>query len=273
MTRRRIVLARLLACAVLSITVALLAPRRANGQPAIPAAKAAPLVAAASDLQFALDEIVARFQRDTGIAPRVTYGSSGNFARQIEQGAPFELFLSADEAYVDRLVERRLTRGGGALYAVGRIVLFAPHGSPLKPDPGLEHLAARLASGESGRLAIANPEHAPYGRAAEQAMRSLGVWAAVQPKLLLGENVAQAAQFASSGNADGGIIAYSLALAPALRDRGTFALLPETLHAPLRQRMVLLQRASPAAARLYDYLRLPSSRAILGRYGFVLPEN
>jgi molybdate transport system substrate-binding protein len=122
-------------------------------------------------------------------------------------------------------------------------------------------------------LAIANPEHAPYGRAAEQAMRSLGVWEAVQPRLLLGENVAQAAQFASSGNADGGIIAYSLALAPALRDRGTFALLPETLHAPLRQRMVLLRRASPAAARLYDYLRSPSSRAILGQYGFVLPED
>ena len=268
MTRRRYVLARLLACSVLSIAVASLAPSSARAQPPAP-----PLVAAASDLQFALDEIVARFQRDTGIALRVTYGSSGNFTRQIEQGAPFELFLSADEAYVDRLAARGLTRGDGALYAIGRVVLFAPHGSPLEPDPGLKNLAARLASGESGRLAIANPEHAPYGRAAEQAMRTLGVWEAVQPKLLLGENVAQAAQFASSGNADGGIIAYSLALAPALRERGRFALLPETLHAPLRQRMVLLKPASPAAARFYDYLRSPSSRAILRQYGFVLPEN
>ena len=100
-----------------------------------------------------------------------------------------------------------------------------------------------------------------------------GLWDAVQPKLLLGENVAQAAQFASSGNADGGIVAYSLALAPALRERGTFALLPETLHAPLRQRMVLLEQASPAAERFYDYLRSPASRAILREYGFVLPEN
>jgi molybdate transport system substrate-binding protein len=272
MTRRRFVPARLLAPAVLIAAVSL-APYSANAQPATQASTAAPLVAAASDLQFALDEIVARFQRDTRIAPRVTYGSSGNLARQIEQGAPFELFLSADEAYVDRLAARGLTQGDGALYATGRIVLFAPHGSPLEPDPGLRNLAARLASGESGRLAIANPEHAPYGRAAEQALRSLGVWEAVQPKLLLGENVAQAAQFASSGNADGGIIAYSLARAPALRERGTFALLPESLHAPLRQRMVLLQRASPAAARFYDYLRSPASRAILGQYGFVLPED
>lgn len=273
MIRRRIVLTRLFACTVLPLAVASLAPHGAKAQPATATSSPTPLVAAASDLQFALDEIVARFRRDTGIAPRVTYGSSGNFARQIEQGAPFELFLSADEAYVDRLTARGLTRGDGALYAIGRIVLFAPHGSPLEPDPGLRNLAMRLANGESGRLAIANPEHAPYGRAAEQALRSVGVWEALQPKLLLGENVAQAAQFASSGNADGGIIAYSLALAPALRERGTFALLPETLHAPLRQRMVLLQRASPAAARFYDYLRSPASRAILSQYGFVLPEN
>ena len=273
MIRRRIALAGLLARTMLAIAVASPAPCSAQSRPETPASSTAPLVAAASDLQFALDEIVARFRRETGIAPRVSYGSSGNFTRQIEQGAPFELFLSADEAYVDRLAARGLTRGDGVLYAIGRIVLFAPHGSPLEPDPELKDLAARLASGESGRLAIANPEHAPYGRAAEQAMRALGVWEAARPKLLLGENVAQAAQFASSGNADGGIIAYSLVLAPALRERGRFSLLPETLHSPLRQRMVLLKRASPAAARFYDYLRSPASRAILGEYGFVLPES
>lgn len=270
---RRRALDGLRACAALLAAIALLAPPGAGAQQKGPAPFAAPLVAAASDLHFALDEIVSRFERETGIAPRVTYGSSGNFARQIEQGAPFELFLSADESYVARLSERRLTRDDGTLYAVGRIVLFVPHGSPLQPDPELRHLAARLASGAAGRLAIANPEHAPYGRAAEQALRTLGLWEAVQPKLLLGENVAQAAQFASSGNADGGIVAYSLALAPALRERGTFVLLPETLHAPLRQRMVLLEQASPAAERFYDYLRSPASRAILREYGFVLPEN
>lgn len=229
------------------------------------------LVAAASDLKFALDEILATFQAETGLDVRVTYGSSGNFARQIEQGAPFDLFLSADESYVERLAQRGLTRDRGVPYAIGRIVLYVPRGSPLVPDPGLRGLARRLADGSAGRIAIANPEHAPYGRAAEQALRQLGLWEAVAPRLVLGENVAQAAQFASSGNAEGGIIAYSVALAPALRDRGTFVLLPESLHAPLRQRMVLLAGASPAAAQFYEYLQAPAARAVLVRYGFTLP--
>ena len=255
------------------VAALLLSPGLSSAQEAGSHAAPAPLVAAASDLQFALDEIVQRFRSDTGIAPRVTYGSSGNFARQIEQGAPFEVFLSADETFTQRLAERGLTRGRGDLYAIGRIVLFVPSGSPLSTDPQLADVASRLARGKLGKLAIANPEHAPYGRAAEQALRKLGLWEQVQPHLLLGENVAQAAQFASSGNADGGIIAYSLALGPALRDRGTFVLLPESLHEPLRQRMVLLEKASPGAVRLYEYLRSPASRAILARYGFVVPAN
>jgi molybdate transport system substrate-binding protein len=264
--RVRLLRASLVAALLLSPAISL---ARDAGSPAAPA----PLVAAASDLQFALDEILAQFRRDTGTAARVTYGSSGNFTRQIEQGAPFELFLSADETFIERLAERGLTRDRGELYAIGRIALFVPNGSSLQADPQLADVAGRLARGTLGRLAIANPEHAPYGRAAEQALRALGLWEQMQPHLLLGENVAQAAQFASSGNADGGLVAYSLALGPALRGRGTFALLPESLHQPLRQRMVLLERASPGAARLYEYLRSPASRAILARYGFLLPEN
>lgn len=263
-------------CSLAGALLATLAPLLAQSEPvSAPESRTSPvaLVAAASDLQFALDEIVARFERDTGVDVRVTYGSSGNFARQIAQGAPFEIFLSADEAYALTLAGRGLARGRSDLYALGRIVLFVPHGSALQPDAGLEHFAARVASGTSGRLAIANPEHAPYGRAAEQALRTLGLWDEALPRLLYGENVAQAAQFAASGNADGGIIAYSLALAPALRNRGTFVLLPERLHQPLRQRMVLLKRASPTAERLYDYLRSPASRAIFERYGFVRPEG
>jgi molybdate transport system substrate-binding protein len=232
-----------------------------------------PRIAAAADLRFALEEVLARFTGTTGIEARVTYGSSGNLSRQIAQGAPFELFLSADEAYVRTLSSRGLTRGEGELYGLGRIVLFTPHGSPLQPDPGLEDLARRLRAGTSGRIAIANPEHAPYGRAAEQALRKLGLWEAMQGRVVLGENVAQAAQFASTGNADGGIIAWSLALAPPLRERGRYALLPAGLHAPLRQRMVLLKGASPEAGRLYAFLRSDAGRAILERYGFVLPEE
>jgi molybdate transport system substrate-binding protein len=255
----------------IALLVALLFAAIAVAAPEAPRAPS-PLVAAASDLQFALDEILDGFRRETGISVRITYGSSGNFARQISQGAPFELFMSADESFVFALAERELTLDRGELYATGRIVLFVPEGSPLVPDPQLEHLARRLADGSSGRIAMANPEHAPYGRAAQQALQSLGLWQSAQSRLVLGENVAQAAQFAASGDADGGIIAYSLALGPALRDRGRYALIPESLHAPLRQRMVLLRHASPAAARLYEYLRSPASRAILARYGFVLPE-
>jgi len=233
----------------------------------------APLVAAASDLKFALDEILERFRADTGIAARIAYGSSGTFARQIMRGAPYEVFLSADEQFVHELHAQGLTRGTGELYAIGRIVLFAPTGAPLKPDPHLDDLARRIAAGAFGRFAIANPEHAPYGRAAEQALRARGLWESVLPRLVLGENVAQAAQFASGGDTEGGIIAYSLALSPELRRRGTFALIPDSMHAPLRQRMVLLQGATPAAERLYEYLRSPPSREILARYGFVLPAE
>jgi molybdate transport system substrate-binding protein len=271
--RRRLLLHRVRVLRAALFAALLLGSGTSPAREAEPPPTPAPLVAAASDLQFALDEIVEQFRRATGTTVRVTYGSSGNFARQIEQGAPFELFLSADELFVQRLAQRGLTRGRGELYAIGRIVLFVPNGSPLAADPQLTDVATRLASGKLGRLAIANPEHAPYGRAAQQALRALGLWEQLQPHLLFGENVAQAAQFASSGNADGGLIAYSLALSPPLQGRGSFALLPESLHAPLRQRMVLLERATPAAAQLYDYLRSQASGAILARYGFVVPET
>lgn len=234
------------------------------------AAAQAPRVAAASDLQFALTAIADRFARDTGTRVELIFGSSGNLTRQIADGAPFDLFLSADEAFVADLARAGLTRDEGALYAVGRLALFAPHGSPLDPAQGLDGLARLLDTGGVRRFAIANPEHAPYGRAAEALLRARGLWDRLRPHLVLGENVSQAAQFATTGNAAGGIIAYSLALAPAVRARGTFLLLPED-HPPLRQRMALLRRAGPAAVRFYDYLQAPAARGILEQYGFVLP--
>jgi molybdate transport system substrate-binding protein len=235
-------------------------------------AQRGPIVAAASDLSFALAEIGDRFAQDTGQRVELVFGSSGTLTRQIRDGAPFELFLSADEAFVDDLAGAGLTRGRGTLYAVGRIVLFAPNGSPLDPHTGLDGLARLLANGRVTRFAIANPEHAPYGRAAEAALRKRGLWNDLQPRLVLGENVSQAAQFATTGNAVGGIIAYSLALAPNLRNRGTWALIPGGDHAPLRQRMVLLERAGPLTERFYRYLQEPPARAIFERYGFTLPK-
>ena len=143
-------------------------------------AQPAPAIAAASDLKFALDEVAANFRKDTGHALRISYGSSGNFARQIAQDAPFELFLSADESYVLQLAEQHHTPDRGQLYAIGRIVLFAPNGSSLQPDAQLADLRAAVSDGRIVRFAIANPEHAPYGRAAMQALQSAGLTDDVQ---------------------------------------------------------------------------------------------
>jgi len=235
------------------------------------AAAQAPVIAAASDLQFALEEVAGAFRADTGAAVRLTMGSSGNFARQIRQGAPFEMYLSADEAYVLDLARDGFTRDDGDLYAVGRLVIVTPHGSPLAPDGTLADLEAALADGRVTRFAIANPEHAPYGRRAEEALRHRGLWETIRPRLVLGENVSQAAQFATSADTQGGIVAYSLALSPRLAGRSRHALIPEAWHTPLRQRMALLANAGPVAERFYAYLRQPAARAILRKYGFVLP--
>ena len=230
-----------------------------------------PVIAGAADLQFALEEIASAFQADTGLAISLSMGSSGNFARQIRQGAPFEMYLSADEDYVLDLPRDGFTRDDGELYAVGRIVLITPHGSPLAADGSLEDLAAALADGRLTRFAIANPEHAPYGRRAEEALQHQGLWDAIEPRLVLGENVSQAAQFATSADTQGGIIAYSLALAPRVAALGRYGLIPEAWHSPLRQRMVLLKDAGPVAERFYAYVQQPAARTIFRKYGFVLP--
>jgi len=231
-----------------------------------------PVAAAASDLNFALTEIADQFAREQGLRVELVFGSSGTLTRQVRDGAPFELFLSADEAFVEELRAAGLTRDGGTLYAIGRIVLFVPTGSPLVPNEGLDGLARLLSGSGVTRFAIANPAHAPYGRAAEAALRRRGLWNDLQPRLVLGDNVSQAAQFATTGNAVGGLIAYSLALAPNVRSRGGFALVSDADHPPLRQRMVLLKRAGPIMERFYRYLQEPSARAILERYGFTLPQ-
>lgn len=251
------------AVAALTISLALAAaPVRAEDSP---------VIAAAADLQFAIRDIAEAFKAETGEEVRLSMGSSGNFARQIRQGAPFQIYMSADEQYVLDLARDGFTRDEGDLYAVGRIVLMIPHGSPLKADGTLEDLRAGLSEGRVTRFAIANPDHAPYGRAARQALVGQDLWEAVQPTLVLGENVSQATQFATSANAQGGIIAYSLALSPQVSARGTFELIPEAWHAPLRQRMVLLSNAGPIAERFYEYVQQPAARAIFRKYGFVLP--
>jgi molybdate transport system substrate-binding protein len=264
LSRRRGALGAILPCAV---AIAVLAAERPGAAPAEPP----PVVAAAADLGGALREIAARFEREHGARVELVFGSSGTLARQIHDGAPFQIFLSADEALIEELAHAKLTKDRGTRYGVGRVVLFAPHGSPLVPSRGLPALRALIAEGRMTRFAIANPEHAPYGRAAEAALRAHGLWDAVRPHLVLGENAAQAAQFATTGNAVGGILAYSLALTDALKARGTFALIQERDHPPLAQRMVLLRRAGAVATRFYTFLQEPAARTVLERYGFVVP--
>lgn len=230
-----------------------------------------PLVAAAADLRFALEEVAAAFTEETGASVRLSFGSSGNFARQIRQAAPFEIYLSADEDYVQDLARDGFTLGEGTLYAIGRIALMVPHGSPLKADGSLDDLKAALSDGRLTHFAIANPDHAPYGKRAEEALRHKGLWDKILRHLVLGENVGQAAQFAASANTQGGIIAYSLARSPTLAKLGAYALIPEQWHAPLRQRMVLLKNAGATAVRFFEYLQRPAARAIFRRYGFGLP--
>jgi molybdate transport system substrate-binding protein len=234
-------------------------------------AQDSPAIAAASDLKFALDELAQAFHQATGRSVRPSYGSSGNFFRQIVQGAPFQLFLSADEEFVFALADRQLTVDRGEPYAIGRLVLFTPTGSPVKADLQFADLRLALADGRLRKFAIANPEHAPYGRAAMQTLRSLGLWTAIEPRLVLGENVSQAAQFAASGSTQGGLFALSLGLSPAIAGAGRQVVVPEHLHAPLRQRMVLIRGAGDTARAFHDFLRQPAARAVFRRHGFELP--
>ena len=230
-----------------------------------------PTIAGAADLQFALTEVAAAFKAETGLDVKLAFGSSGNFTTQIRQGAPFEMFLSADENFVLDLSKEGFTRDDGALYAIGRIVIIVPHGSPLMADGSLEDLRAALEDGRVQKFAIANPEHAPYGRRAEEALRHAGLWEAIEPRLVLGENVSQAAQFATSGSTQGGIIAYSLALSPQVSALGSSALILAEWHDPLRQRMALLKDAGSTAERFFAFMQEATARAIMRQYGFVLP--
>lgn len=229
-------------------------------------------VAAASDLKFALDEGVARLaRRRPAIDVQITYGSSGNMHAQLRQRAPYDMFLSADADYPRDLVSRGIgTERDLFTYAVGRIVLWVSSGSSLAIGrDGVRALE------QARRIAIANPRHAPYGRAAEAALRRAGLWDLLRPRLVLGENVAQTAQFVQSGAADAGIIARSLAVAPAMRDSGRFVDIPDDMHPPLRQGGLILPWAvsREAAERLRDFLTSDEGRQLLASYGFGLPER
>lgn len=224
-------------------------------------------IAAAADLKFAMSEIVTRFK---GLHPtekvEVIYGSSGKFHTQIQQGAPYDLYFSADVEFPRELAKAGLAASEVTPYAFGRIVLWSATLDASRMT--LESLVAPSIH----HIAIANPKHAPYGKRAEEALRASGLWERLEPKLVYGENIAHAAQFVQTGNAQVGIIALALAVNPELSGPGGYWLIPDTLHKPLEQGFIITRRAenNPLAKRFAEYLSSQSARAVMTRYGFVL---
>jgi len=226
-------------------------------------------VAAAADLSVAMPEIIAGFEKTTGHHVKLTLGSSGNFYAQILHGAPFEVFLSANANYPRQLERAGKTEADSvSVYANGKIVLWVPH--RLKLDLQRFGLKALL-DPSVAKIAIANPEHAPYGNAAVSALRHEGIYEQVTRKLVLGENISQTAQFVETGAADAGIIALSLALSEPLSKGGKYWVIPTEWYPPLVQAAVILKGASPAAHAFAEWLHTGECREILSRHGFGLP--
>lgn len=224
-------------------------------------------IAAAADLAKAFTEIGAEFERDTGIHTELTFGSSGLLARQVEQGAPFSLFAAANRAFVDQVVATGKCDGATAqLYGRGRVVVWTPKG---KVAP---KTLAELAEPRFARIALANPEHAPYGAAAKQALQRAGVWGAIESKLVLAENVQATMLYARDGNADVALVALSLAV---VADGGSFLPIDDALHAPLDQALVVCGSGPEAAAarQFAAYVRSPEGVEVMTRYGFSLPAK
>jgi len=229
-------------------------------------------VAAASDLSFAMKELAANYEKQTGTTVKVTLGSSGNFFTQIQNGAPFDVFFAADIDYPKKLEAAGLGEPGTLYqYATGKIVMWVPANSKLDVSKGL----ALLLDPSVRKVSIANPKHAPYGRAAVAAMTKQGIYDNLTDKLVFGENISQATQFVESGNADVGIIALSLAMAPAMADKGRYFEIPQDMYPPLDQGAIVI-KASPKkdqAKQFLAFLKTPESVALMQRYGFKLPEQ
>jgi molybdate transport system substrate-binding protein len=250
---------RLLTAAVLLLTLSGCARREES---------AAPLrIAAAADMQFAMPDLGAAFRlAGGGPEPQVSYGSSGNFYSQIQNGAPFDLYLSADADYPRKLLSEGVGMPGSFFtYGIGHIVVWVPAASPLDP-------AAALRGSGIRKFAIANPDHAPYGRAAVAALRSMGVYDALRPKFVLGENISQAFGFVRSGAADAGIIALSLALAPEARGQGRYWEIPVDQYPQIEQGGMIV-KDSPRARAFRAFLSGVQAKGILRQYGFSAPEQ
>lgn len=227
-------------------------------------------VAAAADLKFAMDEIVTTFKKaNAGDEIDVIYGSSGKFHTQIQQGAPYDLYFSADIGFPRELAKNGFAASEVKPYAFGRIVLWSAS------QDATQMTLASLTDPNITRIAIANPKHAPYGKRAEEALRASGMWDKVEPKLVYGENISHTAQFVQTKNAQVGIIALALAINPELASKGGYWLIPDNLHEPLEQGFIITKEGAnnALAKRFADYMGGKPTRAVMTKYGFVLPED
>ena len=227
-------------------------------------------VAAAADLKFAMAELASQFEKQSGAKLDITYGSSGNFLTQIENGAPIDLFFSADSEYPKKLEAAGLAEPGTLReYAVGHLVIWTPNDSGINAaKDGWKSLLDQRVK----KIAIANPEHAPYGRAAVAALKKAGIYQQVKDKLVYGENISQTAEFVQSGNAQAGIVALSLAVSPAMKNGNRWEI-PANNYPPIKQAVVLLEASSnkDAARGFLEFVSGPQGRQILERFGFTVP--
>jgi molybdate transport system substrate-binding protein len=224
-------------------------------------------VAAAADLQSAMQDVAAGFQKETGKEVKLIYGSSGNFFQQIQNGAPFDMFFSANLDYPKKLESSGLKASGSYYqYARGKIVVWVPNDSKINIDSGLKSLLDPAVK----KIAVANPQHAPYGQAAVAAMQKEGVYEKVKDKFVLGENISQTASFVVSGAADVGVVALSLALSPNMKDKGRYVEIPVTEYPPIEQACVILNSSKDkeTAKRFLSYIKTAAVGDTLKRYGF-----
>lgn len=230
-------------------------------------------VAAAADLSAALQEVATNFEKSTGVVVKLSFGASGALTQQIQNGAPFDVFFSADMDYPRQLIAAGLAEGPTLYrYAVGRLVLWVPSDSPLD----VEHKGIDVLIDPSvKKISIANPQHAPYGRAAVAVLKHYGLYEKVTDRLVLGENISQAAQFVESGNAQVGFVALAHAIAPAMQGKGKYWMVPADAYPPLDQGVVLISHSphQQDAAAFVEYVKTAEASAVLRRYGFSLPEQ
>ncbi len=229
-------------------------------------------VAAAADLQYAMQDIASRFQKDSGKTVKLTYGSSGNFFQQIQNGAPFDMFFSANLDYPKKLEAAGLTEPDSYYsYARGEIVIWVPNDSTVDLNSGL----SALLDPKVKKIAIANPQHAPYGQAAVSALQKEGLYEKLKDKFVLGENISQAASFVVSGSADAGVVALALALSPTMKEKGRYSKISSADYTPIEQACVILKSSKnkETARQFLNYIKSPAVARILATYGFDVQDR